>query len=93
MEELSEVQMKKKMGRAFYSGKAPLQPLSFQILDTHIQKQTWLHPFIPISDFFSLSENKAAATQEEILHALNRFAKSALRNAFHLLDGSREECL
>ncbi len=82
MEELSEVQMPQKMGRAFYTGKAPLQPLSFQILGRRFESQRWLHPFIPISDYFSLSENKAAATQEEILHALQRQAKTALEVHF-----------
>lgn len=82
MEELSDVQIEKKMGRAFYSGKAPLQPLSFQILDRSFESKRWLHPFIPISDFFSLSENKAAATQEEVLHAMNRYSKSALEVHF-----------
>ena len=82
MEELSDVQMKKKLGRAFYSGKAPLQPLSFQILERKFESKRWLHPFIPISDFFSLSENKAAATQDEVLHALNRHSKTALEVHF-----------
>ena len=77
MEELSDVEMKKKMGRAFYSGKAPLQPLSFQILEQRFESKRWQHPFIPISDFFSLSENKAAATQDEVLHALKRYSKTA----------------
>ncbi len=78
MEELSDVKIEKKMGRDFYSGKKPLQPLSFQILDHTFSAKRWLHPFIPVADFFSLSENKAAATQEEVLHAINRHAKSAL---------------
>ncbi len=82
MEELSDVRIEKKMGRAFYSGKAPLQPLSFQILDRSFEAKRWQHPFIPVSDFFSLSENKSAATQEEILHAMGRFAKSSLNVHF-----------
>lgn len=82
MEELSEVQMEKKLGRAFYSGKTPLQPIMFQILDREIKAKRCLHPFIPIADFFSLSENKAAATLEEVLHALNRFAKTDLEAHF-----------
>jgi transcription-repair coupling factor (superfamily II helicase) len=82
MEELSDVQIKKKLGRAFYSGKAPLQPLSFQILEHTFESKRWLHPFIPVSDFFSLSENKAAATQEEVLHAMNSHAQTALEVHF-----------
>ncbi len=82
MEELSEVHMEKKVGRAFYSGKDPLQPLTFQILDREIKSKRCLHPFIPVADFFSLSENKAASTQEEVLHALNRFSKTELEVHF-----------
>lgn len=82
MEALSDVKIEKKVGRAFYSGKTPLQPLSFQILDHTFNAQRWLHPFIPISDFFSLSENKSAATQDEVLHAMNRLAKSPLEVHF-----------
>lgn len=82
IEALSEVQIEKKLGRAFYSGKAPLQPLTFQILDRNLKTKRWLHPFIPVADFFSLSENKSAATEEEVLHALNRCAKSSLEVHF-----------
>lgn len=82
MEELSLVQIEKKMGRAFYSGRSPVQPLTFQILDRTIKSKRCLHPFIPIPDYFSLSENKSAATQEEILHALNRSAKTELEVHF-----------
>jgi transcription-repair coupling factor (superfamily II helicase) len=82
MEELSEVHMEKKVGRAFYSGKAPLQPLTFQILELEIKSKRCLHPFIPVADFFSLSENKAASTQEEVLHTLNRYAKTDLEVHF-----------
>jgi transcription-repair coupling factor (superfamily II helicase) len=48
-----------------------------------------LHPFIPISDYFSLSENKSAATQEEILHALNHHAKTELE--VHFISSTESE--
>jgi transcription-repair coupling factor (superfamily II helicase) len=82
VEELSEVQIEERMGRAFYSGKSPAQPLSFQILERTITSKRCLHPFIPISDYFSLSENRSAATEEEILHALNRHAQTELEMHF-----------
>lgn len=71
MEELSTVQMKEKKGRDFYSGKTLLQDLSFEILGQLFQSKRYLHPFLPVADCFSLSENKSAATQEEVLHALS----------------------
>ena len=82
VEQLSDVKIEKKLGRAFYSGKAPLQPLTFDILEREVTTQRWLHPFIPVPDFFSLSENKSAATQEEVLLGLNQRAKSSLEVRF-----------
>ncbi len=78
VELLSDVSMHKKTGRAFYSGKTPLQPLSFNIFNKEIHTQRWQHPFIEIVDFFSPYENKAAGTADEILLGLSRFAKSTL---------------
>lgn len=81
-EELSEVQLPKKMGRSFYSGKEPLQPLSFDILNQHIDTKRWLHPFIEIVDFFSPSETQTAVSGDEVLHRLSTFAKSNLEVHF-----------
>lgn len=81
-EDLSEVQMEKKMGRSFYSGKEPLQPLSFHIFNQEIKTKRWLHPFREVHDFFSISENKAASTEEEILQGISRFSKSSLEILF-----------
>jgi transcription-repair coupling factor (superfamily II helicase) len=93
VEELSEVQVTKKVGRAFYSGKEPLQPLSFHIFDQEITTKRWLHPFREISDFFSASENKAATTSEEIVHGLERYAKSNLEVHFLCQTESEERSL
>lgn len=73
MQELSEVDMPHKVGRAFYSGKTPLQPLSFSCAGITLHAERWMHPFHPIADFFSLSENMAATTMDEVLAALSRF--------------------
>ncbi|HSW86626.1 MAG TPA: transcription-repair coupling factor, partial [Rhabdochlamydiaceae bacterium] len=81
-EELSEVRIEKKIGRAFYSGKQPLQPLSFHIFQQQIDTKRWLHPFREIADFFSLSEDKSAATPQEILQGIKRFSKSNLELRF-----------
>ena len=40
IEELSDVALTKKVGRAFYAGKEPLQPLSFSIFEKEIADQT-----------------------------------------------------
>lgn len=77
IETLSDVKMPKKLGRAFYSGKEILQPLSFEFLNRSFSTQRWQHPFVPIADAFSYLENRAAANLQEVLHSLqNPFYKS-----------------
>ena len=89
VELLSDVAMKKKTGRAFYSGKTPLQPLSFSIFNHEIHTQRWQHPFVEIVDFFSPYENKVAGTADEILLGLSRFAKSNLK--LHIISPTESE--
>jgi transcription-repair coupling factor (superfamily II helicase) len=88
-EELSTVAMPKKIGRSFYSGKEPLQPLSFEMFQRPIQAKRWNHPFFEVRDFFSPTENRAAATQDEILHSLNRFKDSPLE--LHFISSTESE--
>ncbi len=78
VEELSEVKIEKKTGRSFYSGKTPLQPIRFEVLDQTVHTKRWQHPFEQIRDFFCLSETHAATTGSEILQGVHRFAKSNL---------------
>ncbi len=89
-EELSEVNIKQ-VGRAFYAGVTPLQPLSFQIFNQEIHTKRWNHPFREISDFFSCIENQAAATQGEIFLGLHRFSKSNIH--VHFLASTEAELL
>lgn len=77
MEKFSEVEMKK-VGRAFYSGKTPLQPLQFDMFQQTIKSKRWNHPFITIGDFFSSSEDISATRSEEILQGIHRYSKSPL---------------
>lgn len=89
LETLSDVNIPKKVGRAFYTGKDPLQPLAFEMFDQSIETKRWMHPFSEVADFFSLSENKAAGTASEILQGIHRFAKSNLQ--IHFLSTSQAE--
>jgi transcription-repair coupling factor (superfamily II helicase) len=56
MEELSDVKMEKKVGRAFYSGKEPLQPLSFEFFQMKFEAKRWHHPFIPVQGYLPMLE-------------------------------------
>ncbi len=49
MEDLSDVRLGKKTGRAFYTGKTPLQPLSFECFGRPYETERWRSPFIPVS--------------------------------------------
>ena len=89
MEELSPVKMKKKVGRAFYSGKEPLQELEFSIFDEALNVKRWAHPFVEIADFFSPSENIAATDSTEILLGIERLHKSPLE--LHLISSTESE--
>jgi len=90
-EELSEVSLEKKVGRDFYSGKAPLQPLTFEAFHHSFSTKRWAHPFREIADFFSSSEEKAAHSADEILHSIQRFASSSLELHFVFSTESEQE--
>jgi transcription-repair coupling factor (superfamily II helicase) len=88
-EEMSPVDIQHKTGRSFYSGSNPLQKLSFDFIANKFTLKRWQHPFIEISDFFSIQDNKQAATSDEILHSLQRFSQSSLR--LHIISATEAE--
>jgi len=89
VEELSEVEMTDRKGRSFYSGKNPMQELSFEFAGAKVITKRWQHPFIEIADFFSVLDNKQAATPEEIFSSLARCAKSPME--LHFINASEAE--
>jgi transcription-repair coupling factor (superfamily II helicase) len=54
MEELSEVRVKKKTGRDYYTGKSPLQPLSFEFFHRQLDANRWNHPFVPVEGYLPM---------------------------------------
>ncbi len=72
LEELSQEDFTQPKGRGYYSGKDPLHAVQFEIVGTSFEAYRFRHPFSTIADFFSPVENKAAASEEEILHNLHR---------------------
>ena len=79
MEKLSQVDMEKKVGRDFYSGKVPFQEMEFEAFGHKLKSSRWLPPFETISDFFS----------DEILSGVHRHSKSPLE--LHLLAATESE--
>ena len=51
--DLSSVHLEKKVGRAFYTGKDALQPLSFEIFQRQIATKRWRHPFLEVQGVLS----------------------------------------
>ncbi|NGX38716.1 MAG: Transcription-repair-coupling factor [Chlamydiae bacterium] len=88
LEELSEVEGKR-VGRDYYSGKTPLQPVSFEMFGLPIEAQRLIHPFQTIGDFFSPSEQTSAASGDEILRGVHLFSKSHLQ--LYLLSATESE--
>ncbi len=82
LEELSEVNIQKKLGKDFYSGKNPFQPLSFEAFDQSLSSKRWLSPFHLIRDFFSPSQEASATSEEEILGGIHRLSKTPLKLHF-----------
>ena len=89
MEELSAVEMKKRLGRDFYSGKTPLQPIEFEIFGQKLSSKRWQHPFHTIRDYFSPSQEMSASSKEEIIQGIHRLSKTPLE--LHLLTATESE--
>ncbi|MBI2742824.1 MAG: transcription-repair coupling factor [Chlamydiales bacterium] len=88
IEELSEVQVKKRPGRDYYTGKEPFQELHFSIFGDHkITTKRWQHPFQEVSTFFSPGENSASLTIEELLQTNAR----GYRFNLHFLSATASE--
>ena len=52
LESLSDAEGSEKIGRDFYSGKNPLQPVKFEIFDQKIETKRMQHAFRTIKDYF-----------------------------------------
>ncbi len=72
IEELSKLEIHAKKGRAFYTGKDPLQPLRFELISHQLEAKRWRHPFVETSEYFSTIENRASSTPDEILQGIQR---------------------
>jgi transcription-repair coupling factor (superfamily II helicase) len=72
------VKLHGRTGRGYYSGKNTLQELTFEFCSKKFSTKRWQHPFIEIGDFFSIHDNKQAASGDEIISALSRFSDSSL---------------
>ncbi len=97
IEDLSEVQLVKKTGRAFYSGKKPLQPLTFECFGRPFAAHRWRSPFTPLYlerkdlDLRFLCEHEAEQEliRKEFPHIREpHFTKGYLSNGFGLIDST-----
>jgi transcription-repair coupling factor (superfamily II helicase) len=103
VQELSDVRLKQKVGRAFYTGKEPLQPLSFEIFHQEIETKRWRHPFLEVQGmlptlerssnldvhFITSTESEEKALKEKITPPKQaKFERGYLSSGFALTDSS-----
>ncbi|MCI0381779.1 MAG: transcription-repair coupling factor [Chlamydiae bacterium] len=89
VESLSEVEISKRVGRSYYTGEQPLQPLSFEIFHQKISAKRWTFPFMEIGDFFSLSQVEKVKGADELLQGIHAQAKSSLE--LHIITSTESE--
>ncbi len=99
MEELSEVKVGKKVGRDYYTGKNPLQPLSFEFFHRQLETKRWHHPFVPVQGylptldrspqldihFICTSESEEKSIQEKVKVEKCHFERGYLSSGFALV--------
>ncbi|MCB1115852.1 MAG: transcription-repair coupling factor, partial [Chlamydiia bacterium] len=66
LESMGEAENAEKIGRAFYSGKNPLQKVDFEIMDQKLTSQRMRHPFQTIAHFF-WEEDREDKRLEQVL--------------------------
>jgi transcription-repair coupling factor (superfamily II helicase) len=95
IEELSDVRLSKKTGRAFYTGKNPLQPLSFECFGASFETARWNHPFTAVAldrpdldiQFVCEHEAEEQMIRKEFPKA-SHFIKGYLSGGFGLADST-----
>lgn len=102
-QELSDVRLNQKIGRAFYSNKNPLQPLSFEIFQQQIETKRWRHPFLEVqgllptlerssnlhAHFICETESEEKTLKEKIsVPKSAKFERGYLSSGFALTDSS-----
>jgi len=101
VEELSDVTMDTRVGRGFYNGKEPLQPLSFEIFHQKIETKRWRHPFLDVQGllptigktagvrFICSTEAEERALKDKLpIPKDARFERGYLSSGFALADSS-----
>ncbi len=102
MEELSEVKVGKKVGRDYYTGKNPIQQLSFEFFHRQLETKRWHHPFVPVQGylptlersphldihFICTSESEEKSIQEKIKVQQCHFERGYLSSGFALADSN-----
>lgn len=91
LEDLSQIQMGKKTGRAFYTGKDPLQPLRFEMFHQSIETKRWNHPFEELSSFFDAEDSQQPFL--DLLKGIHTKASSSLNVHFITATESEEKTL
>ncbi|MEC7838864.1 MAG: transcription-repair coupling factor [Chlamydiota bacterium] len=81
LEELTEVHMLEKLGAGYYSGKAPIHQIGFEMFNRKLQAGRWVHPFTAIRNhLFPDAAEETEISGEEVLLSLGKldYEKSEL---------------
>lgn len=62
LEELTQVISKGKKGRSFYSGRSPIEEISFEICNETLQTKRCYHPFLQVRDFLQTDDIEEGLT-------------------------------
>jgi transcription-repair coupling factor (superfamily II helicase) len=69
IEELSAIERQNQKG--YYSKKAPLQELTFEVFNKKLHALRWVHPFVPLSDY--LLPDQEEVTGDDLLQSLEKY--------------------
>lgn len=75
VEELSEVQLLKKLEKGYYSENAPLHNIGFSMFNRSLQAQRWVHPFLTLAEYVMPEiQDSQAVSGQELFFSLGRLA-------------------
>lgn len=87
IEELSEIRIKERLKKGYYSESATFVSLSFQMFNRQIEANRWISPFIPVSQY--LLPEQEEVTAQELFFSLGKLAHTD--HQLQILCGSEQE--
>lgn len=77
VEELSAAMKHTKAGRDYFSGKNPIEDISFEMFGKEINSSRMAHPFFPLAEYFDISTSSVEIQKENLASSLQRIATTS----------------